>query len=369
MSKILRLAVFVFSGLAGLWFYFWWVSHPLVAIAGSLFVLFVFAALFALQFFTIWRVNQRDPSPQATPAQHVQAWWSEVRLAIKVFVVQQAWFEHKFKDSIQGDSGKKPLTAVSTVTNKTTETHAELFSSENFPKKQRGIVFVHGFLCNRGFWNPWLQQLQARDSPYVAISLEPVFTSIDTYTPQLEQAVSHLTACTGVPPLIICHSMGGLVARAWLRAFPSGATRVSHIVTIGTPHHGTGIVQGPSFAANATQMQRTSEWIADLAADEQASQPKPDSRNASNQDQTRESDSKIQYTSEADPLQRSKLPGHQLTKNPYELFTCYYSNCDNIVFPTLTATLEGADNRFVPGQAHVQMAFDETVMRESLARL
>jgi hypothetical protein len=38
------------------------------------------------------------------------------------------------------------------------------------------------------------------------------------------------------------------------------------------------------------------------------------------------------------------------------LFTCWYSNCDNIVFPTSTAALGGANNRLVEGVAHVEMA-------------
>ena len=36
--------------------------------------------------------------------------------------------------------------------------------------------------------------------------------------------------------------------------------------------------------------------------------------------------------------------------------TCFYSHCDNIVFPASTATLSGADNRHLPGVAHVHMA-------------
>ncbi|RYF38882.1 MAG: permease, partial [Comamonadaceae bacterium] len=47
-------------------------------------------------------------------------------------------------------------------------------------------------------------------------------------------------------------------------------------------------------------------------------------------------------------------------------FTCWYSNCDNIVFPTSTAQLQGADNRFVDGVAHVQMAFHPEVMKACL---
>jgi hypothetical protein len=48
-------------------------------------------------------------------------------------------------------------------------------------------------------------------------------------------------------------------------------------------------------------------------------------------------------------------------------FTCWYSNCDNIVFPASTATLDGADNRLVRGVAHVALGFHPEVMADSLA--
>jgi len=35
--------------------------------------------------------------------------------------------------------------------------------------------------------------------------------------------------------------------------------------------------------------------------------------------------------------------------------TCFYSHCDNIVFPASTASVAGADNRHLPGVAHVHM--------------
>jgi hypothetical protein len=36
-------------------------------------------------------------------------------------------------------------------------------------------------------------------------------------------------------------------------------------------------------------------------------------------------------------------------------FTCFYSHCDNVVFPASVATLPGADNRHVAGAAHIDM--------------
>lgn len=342
MSKILRRVLYVFLSTALFWTLFWWPTHPLFAIAGGIALILSFAPVLGLQFLVLLRVNRAGPSPRATPNQLALAWWEEVQLTVKVFIVDQAYREHRFADTVVPKTAKlQQAEAMASLA----KTPSEKGTFEEIVKKQRGVVLVHGFLCNRGFWNPWLQRLKKDGIPFVAVSLEPVFTSIDDYAPLIERAVRDITAQQGVVPLLICHSMGGLAARAWLRANPGSENRVSHIVTIGTPHHGTMIVRHAGFAENATQMRKNSEWLQKLAADEIAGQ-----------------DPLVQNT----PLNSSPRPAQS---SPYGLFTCYYSNCDNIVFPTLTATLEGADNRFVPGQAHVQMAFDETVTRESLARL
>lgn len=50
-------------------------------------------------------------------------------------------------------------------------------------------------------------------------------------------------------------------------------------------------------------------------------------------------------------------------------FTCWYSNCDNIVFPTSTALLPGADHRLVVGAGHVDLAFRPEVINGTLKLL
>jgi hypothetical protein len=47
-------------------------------------------------------------------------------------------------------------------------------------------------------------------------------------------------------------------------------------------------------------------------------------------------------------------------------WTCWYSNCDNIVFPPATAMLAGADNRLLAGLAHVDLAFAPEVLEHTL---
>lgn len=59
-------------------------------------------------------------------------------------------------------------------------------------------------------------------------------------------------------------------------------------------------------------------------------------------------------------LAAQEPPGHE------GRFTCFYSNCDNIVFPPATATLAGADNRHLPGVAHVHMVGHEEPWLETM---
>lgn len=185
-----------------------------------------------------------------------------------------------------------------------------------------GVVLVHGFFCNRGLWTPWLEALRAQRHACVAVNLEPVFGSIDEYAPIISEAVRRVTAVTGRPPVIVAHSMGGLAVRAWLRG-TGGVDPVAHVITIGTPHRGTWLARF-SRVANGQQMQLESSWLQQLAT----------------------------------------VPG----AGP-ENFTCWYSDCDNIVFPASTATLSGADNQMVCGAAHVELAFRTEVMSASLAKI
>lgn len=163
--------------------------------------------------------------------------------------------------------------------------------------------------------------------PFLAINLEPVITSIDSYCGLLDAAVKRMHDESGKPPLLICHSMGGLAVRAWLRATNADA-RVHRVVTIGSPHQGTHVgnwaPQWP-LITNAHQMRSGARWLGTLADQE--------------------------------------------TSTRRSIFVCFYSNCDNIVFPAKNATLPGAENRHMAGLPHLALAQDHRVMEQSLALL
>jgi triacylglycerol esterase/lipase EstA (alpha/beta hydrolase family) len=189
------------------------------------------------------------------------------------------------------------------------------------------VLLVHGYVCNRGYWTQLSRQLAQAGIAHDAVDLEPIGAGIEEFVPQVEQAITELCARTGSERVIlVAHSMGGLVARAWLRQH--GAARVAKIITIGTPHHGTALAN-LAAGANARQMSRVdgapSAWLAQLAASET-------------------------------PARRA-------------LITSLYSHHDNIVAPQASAHLPGARNLAFGGIGHVALASDARVLRQVLAEI
>jgi len=277
-----------------------WTLSPIVAGLSLIFIGLVFSLTLAIQFAAAVCINRHDDVPLASMRQVLYAWLQEISVAIKVFLWWQPFRSQKYQDTLIANSAGR---------------------------SGRGVVFVHGFLCNRGIWNDWYPVLEHNAIPYEAIDLEPVIASIDSYTGLLDSAVSRLHDETGKPPLVVCHSMGGLVVRAWLRATNADA-RVHRIVTIGTPHQGTRVGNwAPHWPrlTNAQQMRSDARWLSTLADQE------TDAR-------------------------RSK-------------FVCFYSNCDNIVTPATSAMLPGADSRHIAGVPHLALLQDERVLEQSLALL
>ena len=70
------------------------------------------------------------------------------------------------------------------------------------------------------------------------LSYGPPLASIELFADQLAAKIAGIRAATGAAQVVIVtHSMGGLVARAYLRRY--GGAHVRRLVTLGTPHHGS----------------------------------------------------------------------------------------------------------------------------------
>lgn len=294
-ARLHRLHTLLTAALALAWAGGWaHAGHLAFALAGAAVIIFGYGGLLVIEVVLALRAHGDDPTPRATLVQWAAAWAGEAIAMPVVFQWRQPFRSRRWPDHLPADAPGR-----------------------------RGVLLVHGFLCNRGIWNCWLERLTQRDVAVVAVDLEPVFGSIDDYAVCIEAGVAKLERATGLPPVVVAHSMGGLALRGWW-ARGGNAARVHHAITIATPHHGTWMARFGTTPA-ARQMRTGSRWLQQLR--------------------------------QAEPLDRAGR------------FTCFYSQADNMVFPPATATLDGADNRHLPAVAHVRMIDDAAPWTELLRHL
>lgn len=292
LARLQQMIVFGLSAAVAVWSaYVVPRGHPVWAWASALLVLGGYAAALGLEFWLLRRSYPGDAPDRPTAVELISSWAHEVVLAPRVFLWRQPFRAQAFPDLLAETS-----------------------------RGLRGVVFIHGFVANRGLWNPWLRRFTAREIPFVAVTLEPVFGSIDRYVAPIDAAIRRIEVATGLAPVLVAHSMGGLALRAWL-ARAGSADRFHRAVTIATPHRGTWMAR-LGRTTNGLQMRLNSPWL--------------------------------------DALAGAESPAL------YARFTCFWGHCDNIVFPTSGATLPGADNRHLSATPHVAMAFHPAVINEVL---
>lgn len=189
------------------------------------------------------------------------------------------------------------------------------------------VLLVHGYGCNGGYWARFGERLARERISHATVDLVPLAGDIDGYVPLVERAVEELRAATGAARVaIVAHSMGGLVARAWMRRH--GTARLARLLTLGTPHFGTGLARF-GLGVNARQMGRRGEaasaWLRALADSE-------------------------------GPERRA-------------LVTSIFSHHDNIVSPQTSSHLPGARNIAFGGVGHVALGLDTRVLDAVVAEL
>jgi pimeloyl-ACP methyl ester carboxylesterase len=134
------------------------------------------------------------------------------------------------------------------------------------------VLLLHGVLCNAGVWHGMRRRLAARGiAPIYALSYGPPLASIDLFADQAAAKIDAILAATGAAQVVIVgHSMGGLVARAYLGRY--GGAKVRRIITIGTPHAGS--VMAHMFpGVSLSQMRPRNAWLDDLDASGAAQHP------------------------------------------------------------------------------------------------
>jgi pimeloyl-ACP methyl ester carboxylesterase len=187
------------------------------------------------------------------------------------------------------------------------------------PKPQQdtrdtALLFIHGYFCNRSVWLPAARKAAQLGYFCEAVTLEPVFGSIEEYSGQIGDEVTALYQRSGQKRIVmVAHSMGALAARNYLER--SGDARVERLICLGAPHQGT-LTAAFGRSRNTHQIRRDSLWLINLNA---------------------------------------------RTGYPRERIVSIFSVHDDIVFPYSTSELEGADNRRLFGIGHVSLLYHPDV--------
>ena len=180
------------------------------------------------------------------------------------------------------------------------------------------VILVHGVLVNDGVWLSLRRFLLRHGvAPVYTLNYGPPLEGIEWFARQLHARIDKIRTATGAERVVlVAQSMGGLVARAYLRRF--GSARVAQLITIGTPHHGSMLAY--SFPGTClAQMHPGSAWLVELNRDEDAPAPVP--------------------------------------------ITSIWSRHDSMVLPQASSVLACADNIALIGVAHNALVSDDRVLQ------
>ncbi len=130
-------------------------------------------------------------------------------------------------------------------------------------KQYPPVLLVHGYTMNRACFIFIHLRLVMDGFRVFTVNLYPPFSSIESLSDIVADKMDEIAEKTGEKEAyLVCHSMGGLVAR-YYSATPRGVGRVKKLITIATPHNGTRIaVLGKG--RNAEEMKPGSEFLKKL---------------------------------------------------------------------------------------------------------
>ena len=234
--RISSLLSFTLAAILAVWLISLDVS-PWIAIAFGLLLPFAIHAVPLAVEFIVGAVLDRRAAARLSVVDALKLWLVESWRSFIVFNIDQPW---------RADFPERPVVK---------------------DPARPAVLLVHGYMCNRGSWRRWVLRGLPRDWNVATINLEPPYAPVEQYAPMLDTAVAKLRADSGAEQMtLVCHSMGGLAARAFLRSKDHAA--IARVITICTPHHGT-VFARFAHGKNTRQMQRASGYLHGLAESEE----------------------------------------------------------------------------------------------------
>ncbi len=184
---------------------------------------------------------------------------------------------------------------------------------------QRTVVLIHGYMANRSGLLLLGAYLRARGADQVLSFNYRSAAGIENGARELKEYLRKHVRGGRID--LVCHSLGGLVARVYLQEL-GGARRVDQCITMGTPHQGT----------------YNAYWVASRVGREL----RPDSALLQRLETSRESAVKVQFTS-------------------------IVAGSDNIIVPRVFSANE--ETIHIPDIGHVGMLFSPAAFKTVFERL
>jgi len=138
---------------------------------------------------------------------------------------------------------------------------------------RRPVILVHGYAQHTANFL-WLMRRLRRDGWLHLYSVRhtAIGGDIERSAPRLGEAIDRIRRESGAPVVdVVAHSMGGLVARACLRA-RGRSSGIGRLITLGTPHQGTILADlavldwnGPASGSIRDMLRRVADGIPSLA--------------------------------------------------------------------------------------------------------
>jgi len=186
------------------------------------------------------------------------------------------------------------------------------------PTDSRFVILIHGFMMRGGVmrWIKFKLNRAGWKNVYI-FTYGPPWKDIPHFSKQLSDFIEDIAL--GEPDLkfdLVCHSMGGLVARYYIHKL-GGNSRIKNLIGLGTPHYGSKL-WGFALGSSRLQLCPLNPWLKDLA----------------------------EY----------KPKGYKLT--------CIYSDFDELVIPYENACLPvfGVENIMINYIGHVGLIYNQGVI-------
>jgi pimeloyl-ACP methyl ester carboxylesterase len=111
--------------------------------------------------------------------------------------------------------------------------------------RARAVVCIHGFSQNGTNFLGIRRRLSAAGHPTMAITLGRMFQPLTAFVPTVHDGLRAALRRSPDGVDVVAHSMGGIVLRMALLEAPELRGHIHRVITLGTPHRGTGAVEGP----------------------------------------------------------------------------------------------------------------------------